>query len=165
MARSSVVDIDHGYRAFMANMKKLEGKPSVRIGFLEDKEARTDGMVTNLDIAIFNEFGTRTAPERSFMRSAFDENREKYGKLAEKLSLAVVAGKMTESRALGLLAEICRSDVRKKLLSNVPPPNAESTIAAKGHERTLVGGRVATATHPAEQGGQMSDALQWDYDK
>jgi hypothetical protein len=158
--KASVVDIDHGYRDFMKRMKTLSGKPGVKVGFLDgQKEERPEGGPTNIEIAIWAEFGTRTEPERSFMRSTFDENREKYRQLAEKFTLAIAHGKMDEHRALGLLGEIVATDIRKKILSDIPPPNAPSTLARKPGDRTLVGGRLETATKAAYQGGQLAGAV------
>ena len=160
-SRSSVIDIDHGYKTFMEGMRRLEAGPSVKVGFLEgQKDQRDDGEPTNVEIAIWAEFGTRTEPERSFMRSTMDEHRDEYQKLAERLSVAVAQGKMDEKRALGLIGERVAADIRKKILSNIPPENAPSTLAAKYPKaRTLVvSGQLAGAlTYEVDLSGDAGD--------
>ena len=87
------------------------------------------------------------------MRSTMDEHRDEYQKLAERLSVAVAQGKMDEKRALGLIGERVAADIRKKILSNIPPGNASSTLAAKYPKtRTLV------------VSGQLAGALTYDVD-
>lgn len=85
-----------------------------------------------------NEFGTRDGhvPERSFMRSTVDEQRTSYsGVLASVLRVADSVSAL--ERGLGRLGLRGVRDVQRKITSNVPPPNAPSTVRRKGSTGTL----------------------------
>lgn len=104
------------------------------------KERDGDGDATMAEVAFYNEFGTKNKdgdqhiPERSFLRSAMDENADKYAKYFVKLMRAVIDEKMDTDKALGILGQMGKADVDQKIRSNIPPPNAESTIKKKGRK-------------------------------
>ncbi len=78
-------------------------------------------------------------PERSFIRSTVDA--KKYGEwriAAEEMRKEIVAGHMSTDRALGLMGLRIKKDIQEKIRSQVPPPNAPSTIAAKGSDHPLI---------------------------
>ena len=54
----------------------------------------------------------------------------------------VIAGRMTIGKALGVIGARIQGDIQQRISSNVPPPNAPSTIAAKargsGSATTLI---------------------------
>ena len=96
MARSRVKtkDIDHGYKRILRELKKLEKKPHVKVGFpIERKKTgepkEGNEFVTVLDVAIWHEFGTVGLPERSFVRSSFDKNVSKYNQMTRKQNLTI----------------------------------------------------------------------------
>lgn len=102
------------------------------------KKGEKSEPATMAEVAFYNEFGTEDIPERSFLRSTVDENNRKYAKLYEQLMGKVMEGKLSVERAMGLLGEKARSDVRKTIRSSVPPPNAPATLARKKSTKTLV---------------------------
>jgi hypothetical protein len=128
--------------------KQLKEKPHVKVGILEkdfslekkkDAESKSDDWPQTVGaVGVYNEWGTENIPERSFMRSTFDEKRDEWIKVTEQLRKATVAMKMTVKRALGLIGAMIQGDIQKKISSSVPPPNAESTIARKGSSTTLI---------------------------
>ena len=96
-------------------------------------------------IASANEFGAMAGrnrkvriPERSFIRSTVDSNRTLYRQEGETLINRIVDGKITQAQGLGLLGRRVQRDIQRTIRSNVPPPNAPSTIAAKGSDHTLI---------------------------
>lgn len=134
--------------------------------FDKPKEEKRNGStwvdeLINLGIvAVANEFGTDAAnghsdqifadrrpgvgagqhtPERSFIRSTVDAKKNGEWRIAaEELRKQMVEGKMTTDRALGLMGARIKKDIQEKIRSMVPPPNAPSTIAAKGSDKTLI---------------------------
>lgn len=91
-----------------------------------------DGIsVTVAEVGLWNEFGTKNSPERSFMRSAIDEGQGQIEKWRMELMGKVMEGKMTLEQALNAMGFRIMTLIQNKIKSNVPPPNADSTLAAK----------------------------------
>ena len=100
------------------------------------------------DRAIWNEFGTHykegdkkgqiRIPERSFIRAGYDTNKNKIKKDAEKLTRKVVAMELNPSVAAELLGDITKGYIQEFAIGISDPPNAESTIKAKGSSNPLV---------------------------
>ncbi len=126
-----------------------------------------DELVTLGIVAVANEFGTDRAngqadsifgdvtpkgasangargagvhvPERSFIRSTVDAKKNGEWRIAaEALRKEMIEGRMTTDRALGLMGLRIKKDIQEKIRSQVPPPNAPSTIAAKGSDHPLI---------------------------
>jgi hypothetical protein len=142
MARSRVIDRDHGYRNVIRELGKESGA-HVYVGILQDKGAEVvDGGVTLAGYAAVNEFGSADGhvPERSFLRSTVDENRAEYQQALDEatgdmIDAMVARGlgsghKVLEQR-LGQLGAKAAGDVKEKIRDLKDPPNAPSTLAAK----------------------------------
>lgn len=133
------------------------------VGVPKGAKARDDDEATMAQVAFYNEFGVKkpgkgSIPERSFLRATVDENSRKYTKMYEKLMGAVLEGKIDVKRAMGLLGEMAKADVQKKIRSGVPPVNASSTIRQKGSTKTLIGGNKATGY----VGGQLYQSITYE---
>ncbi len=91
-------------------------------------------------VAASNEFGTSDGrvPERSFIRSTVDEELPNLKLIRDRVVARVVEGTLRPRQAIGLLGAYLQGKIRAKIDSNVPPPNAPSTIAAKGSSHTLI---------------------------
>lgn len=154
----TIKDKDLGWTDFMKRIGEMK-IDRLRVGILADSEAgglHVEGADLSVaEIAAVNEFGTEDGriPARSFIRSSFDSNREANVRLFDKLLGQVLDGKMPLEQALGLLGLKMSSDIKKKITSNVPPPNAPSTIEKKGSTKTLV------------DTGRMLNAVTWAIDK
>lgn len=137
-------EIDHGWNKLKQAFKTLEqGGSYVKAGILGESAQRTEeGNLTTVELAMVHEFGTRDGhvPERSFIRSAFDKNREAYVELMGRLAAKVYSNEMTVEEMLRVLGLKMEADIRKgvTLGEGIPPPNAPSTIAAKGSSRPLI---------------------------
>lgn len=88
--------------------------------------------------ATYNEFGTQNIPQRSFLRSTYDEQIGKWQKQLEQDISAIVNMKADSSRVWDMLGEKAKGDVQRKLASNIAPANAPSTIKAKGAGKTTL---------------------------
>lgn len=100
------------------------------------------------DYAAKNEYGTSKIPERSFMRSSFDENvdvisRELSGRYGQ-----MVEGRITTRVALGLVGLKVQDLIKQKIDSSVRPANSAATIAMKGSSHTLINtGAMKNSVH------------------
>lgn len=110
------------------------------------------------EVAMWNEFGTRTSPERSFMRSATDENMPRINAWREELLSDIFTGKKTVSKALAALGFRIQTLIQNKIKSNVPPPNAPSTVAHKQGAGTLPKGGSAKEMIAGSKTGTLIDS-------
>lgn len=160
MAKSSFYEKDMGYNKFMHQMEVNAGKDSVFSGFTRSSGAhkgkgKQKSPITMAQLGAVHEFGSADGriPERSYMRSAVAAGADKLRKLAKKLSVQVTEGKMDKKKALGVLGQAMVDMMRSKIRESVPPPNAKSTIEAKGSSKTLI------------DTGQLMGALDWEIQK
>lgn len=134
----TVRDIDRGWKR-IRRQTTLMKRAGVRVGVQSSEPPRDDGTSMAL-VAAANEFGTADGhiPERSFLRSTVDENRANYNRIIRRLKDDILSGRRKIWESLSLLGQKVQTDVQRKIASNVPPPNAPSTIARKGSSRTLI---------------------------
>lgn len=110
----------------------------------EAGDVDADGVVTVLDKAIANEFGTRTkdgkvhVPERSFLRAALDRRRREWASGARVDAKAALVGRLTLEVAANRVGNRMRSDIQQQITDTHEPPNAPATIAAKGSSHPLI---------------------------
>lgn len=135
-----VADKDHGWSALAKRLETL-GDAHVIVGVLGAKASQSHGAgVTNLDVAMWNEFGTRDGhvPERSFIRATIDIYQAQLQRMAAKLGQGVVLGAFTAGQALELLGEHTIGLMKERINAHIPPPNAASTIRRKGSSTPLI---------------------------
>lgn len=75
-------------------------------------------------------------PERSFLRSTFDEEKPKIDNMVQKMLVQVYAGKMTGEQLLNRLGLYLQSRVQAKIRSIKSPPKSGLTMAAEGPGKT-----------------------------
>lgn len=129
-------DIDRGLKQFIAELQKAR-VTEVAIGIFGYSGESEKG-VTIAEYATHNEFGTIHIPERSFMRTSFDENISAITADLDRGYDDVKSGNATVYSALNKIGMKHTDRVKKKILSNIAPPNAASTIARKKSSRTLI---------------------------
>lgn len=123
-------DRDKGWDDILTAIQELDGA-EVHSGILGDAGQDI------VDRATFNEFGTRHIPERSFIRSTFDENRKDYERQMQADARTLGQGGDADlilNRA-GLRAT---ADIQKKITELRDPPNEPATIARKGSSNPLI---------------------------
>lgn len=123
---------DAEFKKFIAEAKKVDGA-YVAIGLHEDAGSYESG-VSVVEVGLWNEFGTETAPERSWMRSAIDEKREELEEFRGECLNKIADGQLTVRKALEMLGFRIQIILQNKIKSNVPPANAPSTMAHKERE-------------------------------
>ncbi len=148
-----IIDRDRGYKALRARLYALarQRKPHVAVGILQTEGAapKRGGKAkgrksvpkaapTLLDVAFWNEFGTRRIPQRSFIRATVDANAQKYAFLITRLARAVYRGKRTVKEALTALGIAVQGDIRRRISNGIAPPNAARTVARKKSSKPLI---------------------------
>lgn len=105
----------------------------------EDDGALTPGAgLTVAEVAAFHEFGTRTIPQRSFIRGWFDESIDANKALIQSQLKLVVQGRLPLETALERVALKCEADVKRRIRNRIPPPLAPATVARKGSSVPLI---------------------------
>lgn len=129
--------VDRGYKDIMRRLAALE-ELEVHVGIQNDG-AEHDGKLIAA-YAAANEFGAPRAgvPERSFMRSSFDDKVPELNQTVERIRDLVVQGALDPQGGAELLGQLHEGHIVAKINSNVPPALKPATIRRKGSSRTLV---------------------------
>lgn len=123
-----------------AKMREIErdvarlGGMEARIGvFGKAGGVQGDPTFTMAELAYVNEFGSAAAgvPQRSFIRSAFDGQKQALEKLAARVAKAVVEGRVSPETGIALLGEWGVTRVRENMTRGIAPPLAPATLARR----------------------------------
>lgn len=106
---------------------------TLEVGFI-DRAAYPDGTPIAA-VAAYNEFGTEHIPPRPFFRNMVKKNSSKWPGF---IVAALKANGNDAEKALGRVGSELQRELQDSILSNTPPPNAESTAKAKGFNKTLI---------------------------
>lgn len=129
-----VTDRDLGLKAFIRQLEQAR-RVEVVVGILQG--STNDGQAI-AEYAAANEYGTKNIPERSFMRTSFDESVSKIQNDMNNEAGKVMAGQSDIRSALGVIGMKHVDRVKRKIGSNIQPKNADATIARKKSSRTLI---------------------------
>lgn len=127
---SNVTSRDLGLDAFLRELREASVNEVV-VGVAEGS-VNADG-ATIAEYAAANEFGTSKIPERSFMRTAFDEDAARI--VDEAGGNSRPTDVIAVFRGIGLRME---ASIKRKIGSNIQPANHPETIKKKGSSRTLI---------------------------
>lgn len=118
---------------------------AVEIGVFSSSGTNAEGVnyviiagVHEFGVSIRKEKGSINIPERSFLRSTFDEKSEDWLKFMKNHIPKVITSDMQARQLMELLGTKITSDIQKKIKDINDPPNAPSTIAAKGSSNPLI---------------------------
>lgn len=124
-------------------LKEL-GRLAIEVGIFKGNQT-ADGAdyamiasVHEFGITIRKASGSIVIPERSFLRSTFDEKEREWFKFIEKNIPKLLDGRLTAHTLCERLGAKMVADVQKKIRDLKDPPNAEATIAAKGSSNPLI---------------------------
>lgn len=129
-----VTDKDLGLNRFIAQLQVAK-RAEVVIGL---QEGDTNGGKSIAEYGAYNEYGTGDIPERSFMRTSFDENSRRISQDISAQYDLVKQGKALVHHALRWVALRHIVDIKQKINSNIQPANSPKTIARKGSSATLI---------------------------
>lgn len=124
--------------ALRAIEKKITSSGVLRMGFLEKATypAGKKGPALHVaQVAFWNEFGTIRAPARPAFRTTIQRKSKDWG---DRLGKAVIATNYDGRKALALVGQSMRDDLENSIAQWSSPPNAPSTIRAKGFDKPLI---------------------------
>ena len=109
-------------------------KAYVTIGLHDPGKRYPDGGPEVFDVMMWNEFGTRNIPQRSFLRSTIAENEALIDSWRMEALENILEKNWSIKKALGEMGQKIVLLIQKKIRSNVPPPLADSTKKRKQRE-------------------------------
>lgn len=119
------------WRKLYNTAKKVDGV-AVRVGVFDGR---------NAEIGLVHEYGAPAAgiPARSFIRQAFERRRDELVQLQAKLSEAILAGKIDEKRAMGLLGAWGSGAIKATITRDGTfAPLKPATVKRKGSDKPLI---------------------------
>ena len=142
--KATVTVKDNGDRKLLRELKKLSGM-TISVGVHADAGAHHDAsgdsgdMITVAELAGWHEFGSGATPQRSFLRSTFDENRPKLERLmADEFEEVIkTGGQHTASKAARNIGREFQKLVKSKIKNRIPPPivyETEEERIRKGYD-------------------------------
>lgn len=142
---SRVEDKDLGLNRIIRTLNKDLDGVVVRVGVqAKDKAVRRGkgGSIRNTDqplavIAAIHEFGLGDMPQRSFLRSAYDENLPVIDKMIQRVANGAVFGLGTNA-ALNQLGNVVQGMVQRKIVDGPFVPNSPATIKRKKSSKPLI---------------------------
>lgn len=142
---SRVEDKDLGLNRIIRTLNKDLDGVVVKVGVqAKDKAVRRGkgGSIRNTDqplavIAAIHEFGLGDMPQRSFLRSAYDENLPVIDKMIQHVANGAVFGLGTNA-ALNQLGNVVQGMVQRKIVDGPFTPNSPATIKRKKSSKPLI---------------------------
>jgi len=121
-------------KKFFAEIEKLK-KLQVRVGFQRGKTTADKADI--VDVAAWNELGTKNTPSRPFMRMSVDDNQSAINQMCQSQMKRLKDGASAED-ILTRLGVMQKGLVQKKISDGGFVPNADSTVKRKKSSRPLV---------------------------
>ena len=120
-------------------LEKVGGREGlhVRVGLLEGSTCGHENDAPAPEVAFWNEFGTHSAhpiPARPFMRATVSRYSSTWGKL---VSAALKHTDFHGRSALEIVGMKVRGQIQQQIEETIDPPNAPSTVKAKGFNKPL----------------------------
>lgn len=151
-------DIDSRFFETLAD-RFASGNKQVLVGFPNNGKmaADQDGKPADMlmaQLAAIHEFGAPSAgiPERSFLRAAILQNRDKYVRLNRQNIIKMLQNKQSMDGALNMLGVVAKGDVQQYIAEGSFAPLKPATIARKGSSKPLI------------DSGQMRQSVQYQLD-
>jgi hypothetical protein len=119
-------------RKLLDHVQRLD-ESYVQVGFQGDARYPGNGPRV-VEVAFWNEFGTDTTPERSFIRAPIKANKGKINEWRAEILKNVASGRFTVAKGLDALGYRIAELISNRIKSNTPPPNAPSVTARKIRE-------------------------------
>lgn len=119
------------WRKIYNTVQKVDGA-AVKVGFGDGESA---------EIGVIHEYGSpaNNIPERSMIRQTFRNRREELIRLQAKLARALIEGKITEERAMGLLGAWAAGAIKATITRDGSfAPLKPATIARKKSSKPLI---------------------------
>ena len=121
-------------KKFFAEIEKLK-KLQVRVGFQRGNSKANEADI--VDVAAWNELGTKHIPARPFMRMSVDDNQSAINQMCQSQIKRLKSGATAED-ILTKLGVMQKGLIQKKISDGDFVPNADSTVKRKKSSRPLV---------------------------
>ena len=120
-------------------LKKKLKKAKVKVGLPKGSDNYKDG-TSVIEVGAIHEFGSpsKKIPERSFIRSTINEQKETYSKIAQSQGILIINGKQSLSKALEHIGIWGQREIQKKFTNNDWAKNSLLTIKSKGSSKPLI---------------------------
>jgi len=130
-----IVEKDRGWNRIKKDYATLS-RASLKVG-LQAGDVDDSG-VPIATYGFYNEFGTERIPERSFIRSTADEQRENWNRLLDAAYQKIIDGKITPRKALAIVGTKAQQDIQKKIVDGPFQENSDATKERKNSNRPLI---------------------------
>lgn len=119
--------------------EQLQGATRVLVGVPKGAGVYEDGL-TIATVAAVNNFGSADGviPPRPFLAPAIEKGAPQYQRLAEVMIPKVLTGEMDMRMLLEQMGQLAEGHIKQEITDLKIPPNAKSTIAAKGSDNPLI---------------------------
>ena len=125
------------------------GVSGVKVGFFST--AKYEDGTPVAAVAAWNEFGTETIPERPFFRNALAESERSVGRV---LQAGLDTKKMVVDEQLaGRVGAHVQGQIQESITALKEPPNAPSTVRAKG------------SSDPLMDTGTLRNSVSWEVER
>jgi len=138
MARINVRITDTNNISRLKDVLKELKNYSVEVGIFGSDEYVMVASVHEFGATIQRGEGSISIPERSFLRTAFDEKNEQWASFFKSQLKHVLALQMDVQTLFNRLGARMVGDIQEKITDLDAPPNAPSTIAKKGSSNPLI---------------------------
>ena len=136
----TVRDTDKGFKKIMREIKRTKPEFVMKVGIQGSDAAEDREGINQASLALIHEFGAPEAgiPERSFLRSTVDRNRNKYLKILKNAAADLSIGKGLKAR-LELLGVVIVADVVKTIDQSIGLVGLkDATVRRKGSSKPLI---------------------------
>lgn len=150
--------ISKDWEQAIKKVQTLGGVKGVKIGIVEQAtNSITDDNIA--EYAFFNEFGTRRIKPRPFMRlTAQRYSKEWAGLFMQITGNRVIHDPNVARRAFEVIGQRGRMNMIDVIMSDVPPPNAVSTLARKLKKKNARQGAYIGTLYDT---GEMAQSVGW----
>lgn len=149
-------DIDKGWAKTVRAMRNDSSHVAVGVHGAPASAPHKGGAASVVDIATVHEFGNekRKIPQRSFIRSTVDAERDAIARLMHREAADILTGKQTMPGALNRSGLMISGFVKKRIAAGIKPDLKEATIRRKGSSKPLIdSGQLRNAvTHEVRRG-------------
>lgn len=135
----SLINTQQVEQALKDLAKRMTGPTKVLVGVPKGAGTYEDGL-TLATVAAVNNFGSADGliPPRPVLQPAVEKGAQQYQRLAEVMIPKVLSGQMEMRMLLEQMGILAEGHVKQEITDLRTPPNAASTIAAKGSDNPLI---------------------------
>ena len=141
-----LVTVDRGYERIKRELEKMHGSYT-KVGLPSEAKPKSgrgqkkyDDMSEVATVLAVHEWGApnKGIPERSTMRTSFDENVLNLQKIRNSEYNKILSGKSNVKKSLGVMGSFLSNKTKQKIVDLKFPPNKPSTVNRKGSSNPLV---------------------------